>query len=58
MLLEHLELSTRGKWAEGYGRVFRLYVDDKVRKANLPVKNHGGRKNRNFKASWNRALAQ
>ena len=44
MLLEHLELSTRGKWAEGYGRVFRLYVEDKVRKANLPVKNHGGRK--------------
>lgn len=44
LLLARPELSARGKWAEGYGKVFQRYVDEKVTQSKLPVENIGSRK--------------
>lgn len=44
MLLDHLQLSSRGKWAEQYGKAFQSYVDEMLNESKLPITNLGSRK--------------
>jgi len=43
-LIEHPEISARGKWASGYGLTFQKYLDEKISESKLPVKGFGSRK--------------
>ena len=44
MLLDHLKLSARGKWADQYGKAFQSYVDEKMDESELSIINLGSRK--------------
>lgn len=44
LLLDHLKLSARGKWADQYGRAFQSYLDAMLIESKLPITNLGSRK--------------
>lgn len=41
LLLESRESSAVGKWSEGYGKIFEKYLDKKLEKSNLQIRNTG-----------------
>lgn len=44
LLLDHPNLSARGKWADQYGKAFQKYLDEKLDESKLPIANLGSRK--------------